>query len=80
MVKPKRKPLSPAQAALVERMRGGRLLIYSQNGCYIEAPYSHEDGRTVGGLIDRGVLKCEGQEPWPSLSSMWVLRPEPTRG
>lgn len=73
--------LSPLQQALVERLRkpggGSYLLIaYSTPGCidaphhcFIEHPYSDEDGRTVGSLIDRRILRHEGE-------NMWVLAPE----
>lgn len=62
------KPLTPRQSALVERLKGGRLLIgYTVPGVidmvpgwYIENPYSDEDGRTVSGLFSRELLKSEG--------------------
>lgn len=64
----KSRPLTPKQIALVERLRGGRLLIASRtpgrddepNKWYIESPYSDEDGRTVEGLLTRELLKSEG--------------------
>jgi hypothetical protein len=62
------KKLTPKQAALVERLRGGNLLVgYVRPGMddapvawYIELPYSEEDGRTVNGLFDRGLLLNQG--------------------
>lgn len=62
------RPLTTKQSELVERLRGGKLLIgYNRPGMddappvwYIEAPYSDEDGRTVNGLFERGLLKNEG--------------------
>ena len=60
--------------ALINRMKGpngSRLLIaykapgsYQPHACYIESPYSEEDGRTVGALMDRGILKHEGEDLW----------------
>lgn len=76
--KPRLKPLSPKQAALVERLRGGRLLMAYQmpgrdndpDAWYIEHPYSNEDGRTVQSLLSRGLLHHEG-------GNMWTPREQP---
>jgi hypothetical protein len=62
------KKLTPKQVALVERLRGGKVLIaYARPGredagdeWFIEAPYSDEDGRTVNGLFSRGLLRSDG--------------------
>ena len=58
---------TPKQAALIDRLKGGRLLMaYTVPGVamlpkwYIENPYSDEDGRTVAGLFARAMLKSEG--------------------
>ncbi len=71
------KIFSNKQKALIERLKGGKVLIaYRLFGaedkpmkCYIENPYSDEDARTVGSLIDRKILKYEGGQ-------MWILKDE----
>lgn len=68
--------LTPKQAALVERLRGGRLLMtymapgredIDAFGWYIESPYTDEDGRTCQSLLRRRLLKNEGD-------GMYILR------